>query len=362
MEEQKKTPRREFPTLNIGGIWQAIKKHRKLYYTYLPATIVVVWLLTLCYPNYYKCRVMLVPESNSGSSNFGALASLASTFGMSIGGNSGKDADAITPKLYPDLMQSLDFTTSLFDVRITTQKDSLEMSYYEYLRDYQRKPLWEEAQDAFWNLVLFRDTEKKPIEKVDPFQLTGEQKGVMGKVISKVICELDKKTGVICIEVTDQDPLVAATVADSVRAHLQETLTDYRTKKARHDLAYVKTLHKEAKMNYDRACELYADFMDSNRDIILESVRQQQTKLENDMQLRYNNYNALSAQLLAAMAKVQEVTPAFTTLERATVPLSPAGPQRKRIIVFCTLLAFLAITGWVMYKEDEIKPLFKGLN
>ena len=102
--------------------------------------------------------------------------------------------------------------------------------------------------------------------------------------------------------------------------------------------------------------------MDSNHDIVLESVRQKQEKLENEMQLRYNNYNALSAQLLAAMAKVQEDTPAFTTLERATVPLSKAGPQRKRIIIFCTLLAFLVITGWVLYKEDEIKPLFKGLN
>ena len=356
MEEQK---RKQGPTLNLGRIWQSIKKYRKLYYTVIPATIVVVWLLTLCYPDYYKCKVTLVPESSTGSSNFGALASLASSFGMNIGGSTNKDADAITPTLYPDLMKSLDFTTSLFDLKIMTE-DSLEMTYYEYLRDHQRYPLWDEASDAFWG--LFEDNEKKPIMKVDPFHLTGEQKGVMGKVMSKVVCTIDKKTDLIVIDVTDQDPLVAATVADSVRVRLQETLTDYRTRKARHDLEYVKTLHREAKVHYDRACDLYADFMDSNHDIVLESVRQKQEKLENEMQLRYNNYNALSAQLLAAMAKVQEDTPAFTTLERATVPLSIAGPQRKKIVIFCALLAFLAITGWVLYKEDEIKPLFKGLN
>lgn len=359
MEEMNK---KQGPTLNLGKIWQSLKKYRKLYYTVIPATIVVVWLLTLCYPDYYKCKVTLVPESSSSGSNFGALASLASSFGMNIGNSGSKDADAITPTLYPDLMKSLDFTTSLFDVPITTEEDSLKMSYYEYLRDYQREPLWDEAMDAFWRLVLFEDNEKKPIKPVDPFHLTGEQKGVMGKIMSKVVCTVDKKTDIISIDVTDQDPLVAATVADSVRNRLQEALTEYRTKKARHDLEYVKTLHKEAKVNYDRACDLYADFMDSNHDIVLESVRQKQEKLENEMQLRYNNYNALSAQLLAAMAKVQEDTPAFTTLERATVPLSKAGPQRKRIIIFCALLAFLVITGWVLYKEDEIKPLFKGLN
>ena len=139
---------------------------------------------------------------------------------------------------------------------------------------------------------------------------------------------VDKKTFVITIDVTDQDPLVAATVADSVRVRLQEALTAYRTAKSRHDLAYVQKIQKEAKRDYDRACMLYADFMDSNRDIVLESVRQQRLKLENDMQLRYNNYNALSAQLLAAQAKVQQDTPAFTTLERATVPGGKTGPNR----------------------------------
>ena len=235
------------------------------------------------------------------------------------------------------------------------------MPYYLYLRDCQREPLWDEATDAFWNLVL-PDDEKKPMKEVDPFKLTGEQRSVMGRIISKVVCTVDKKTDVISIDVTDQDPLVAATVADSVRNRLQASLTEYRTKKARHNLEYVKMLHKEAKVKYDRACDLYADFMDSNQDIVLESVRLKQTRLENEMQLLYNNYNALSAQLLAAMAKVQEDTPAFTTLERATVPSRIAGPQRKRIVIFFTLLAFVAITVWALFKEGELKPLFKGLN
>lgn len=128
MEEQK---RKQGPTLNLGRIWQSLVKYRKLYFMAIPSTIIVVWLLTLCYPDYYKCKVTLVPESSSSGSSFGALASLASSFGMNIGGANSKDADAITPTLYPDLMKSLDFTTSLFDVRITTEEDSLQMSYYE---------------------------------------------------------------------------------------------------------------------------------------------------------------------------------------------------------------------------------------
>ncbi|MBQ8988759.1 MAG: chain-length determining protein [Prevotella sp.] len=361
MEEEKRTQRTETPTLELGKLWLAMKKYKKLYYTVLPLTFVVVWLLTLCYPDYYKCKVTLVPESSSGSNGMGSLLSLASSFGVNVGNAGGKDADAITPDLYPDLMKSTDFVTSLFDIKVQRDDDRQPMTYFEYLRDCERRPLWEEAQQGFFGLFS-SDDDKKKKEKLDLFRLTSQQRSIMGKIVSNVVCLVDQKTNIISIDVKDQDPVVAAIVADSVRSMLQKSLTDYRTSKARHDLAYVQNLHKEAKQSYERACDLYADYVDSNRDAVLESVRQKQSRMENEMQLRYNNYNALSAQLLAAIAKVQEKTPAFTTLERATVPPGKAGPNRKLIVIVFTFLAFVFLTGWVMYKESLFKPLLRGFN
>jgi uncharacterized protein involved in exopolysaccharide biosynthesis len=93
----------------------------------------------------------------------------------------------------------------------------------------------------------------------------------------------------------------------------------------------------------------------------LESIRQKQTDLENDLQLQYNNYNTLSAQVLTYKAKVQEATPAFTTLQRATVPLGPAGPKRLQILFVCLLLAVLSTTVYILYKEKLLKSLL-GLS
>lgn len=359
MEQQEKRPAEERPTINLGNIWQAIKKYKRLYFTVIPLTIVVVYLISLGYPDYYKCKVSLVPETHS-SNSIGALGALASTFGVNLGNATGKETDAITPSLYPDLMKSLDFTTSLFEVKVKLDDDDKVMTYYEYLRDYQRDPLWHDLTGKF--LRLLGGSEKKEMEPVDLFRLKPEQRMIVGKIIRNVSCEIDKKMNVITIDVNAQDPLVAATVADSVRERLQEALTAYRTAKSRHDLAYVQKIQKEAKRDYDRACMLYADFMDSNRDIVLESVRQQRLKLENDMQLRYNNYNALSAQLLAAQAKVQQDTPAFTTLERATVPGGKTGPNRRLVVTLCTVMAVILLTLWVIYKEGEFEPMFRGLN
>jgi uncharacterized protein involved in exopolysaccharide biosynthesis len=206
------------------------------------------------------------------------------------------------------------------------------------------------------------DREKKEKDSLNLFRLTPEQKGVMWHIQQNVTCIADKKSDVISVEVKDQDPVVAAMVADSVMNMLQQSITDYRTKKARHDLAYIQQLHKEAKQKYERACDMYADFVDSNRDATLEVVRQKQSKLENEMQLLYNNYNAVTAQLLSAQAKVQEKTPAFTILERATVPMEESGPNRKMAVLLCTFLSIIFLTLWVMYKEDIFKPLLKGFN
>lgn len=89
--------------------------------------------------------------------------------------------------------------------------------------------------------------------KVNPFMLTKEQSRIVKMIDKKVVCDVDKKTMVISINVTDQDPLICATIADSVQRRLQNFITDYRTKKAKVDLEYSRKLFKEAKARYDKA-------------------------------------------------------------------------------------------------------------
>lgn len=363
MEEQKSSLQEsQEQKTNSEKILCAMKKHKKLYYKALPIAFIVACVVTLGMPNYYKCEVTLAPETGSGSS-FGGLASLASSFGLNIGSSSNKSGDAITPNLYPELMHSTSFRTSMFDVKVKMEKDDRVMTYYDYLDNEQKSPWWTSALKAFFGLFGSKKTDlsSEKSDTVNNFYLTPAQQSIANAVAGNIECKIDKKTDVINIVVTDQDPLVAATVADSVKERLQAFLTDYRTKKARHDLAYIETLYKDARKNYDRACDLYAEFMDANQDVVLESVRQKQTKLENEMQLQFNNYNAISAQLLAAKAKVQEETPAFTTIQSAQVPLRKAGPKRSRIVLIFVLLVFLCTTGWILYKEDELLFLI-GLN
>ncbi len=340
--------------IDFCAIWQALIKNRKLYYIVLPVAFVVAMVIAKSIPTYYKCEVMLAPEAGGSSGSMGQLASLASSFGVSIGGGGNAGGDAITPSLYPDLMKSTDFKTSLFPIRVHAKKDKATMTYYDYLKNEWKEPWWED----FFGLMA---PEKKQDTLVNNFELTGEQARIAGMINKNVLCRIDKKTNLISINVTTQDPYIAALLADSVKARLQDFLTDYRTKKSRHDLEYAEMLLRQAKKDYEHARQKYVEFVDANQDVVLESIRQMQTDLENDLQLQYNNYNTLSAQVLAYKAKVQEATPAFTTLQRATVPLGPAGPKRPQIVFVCLVLAALFTTIWILYKEKQLKPLL-GLS
>ena len=349
--------------IDFSRLWAALVRRKTTYFKVIPIVILVVWIISLGVPNYYKCKIQVVPEDNALGGS-GTLAMLANSFGVNLGsGSSG--SDAITVLLYPDIMNSVDFKTTLFNIKVKRPSDKEPITYYEYLKNEQRESWWLEAREKLMNMLFGEEEEQKERCAVDPFELTPEQAGVSGMINSKIVCSIGasvaKQASLITIEVTDQDRHVAAMLADSVKEHLQEYITDYKTNKARRDLEFTEKLYKDAKKNYERARQLYADYMDSNHDVVLESVRQKQTDLENEMQLLYNNYNAISTQLLAAKVRVQEVTPAFTTLQPATVPLWPEGPKRGRLVVLFTIVALFFTTVWVLFDENEIKPLL-GLS
>ena len=314
---------------------------RKLFIKVWIATVVVSSIWIFPQPRFYSCEVSLAPETNDMSNASGGLASLASNFGINLGNMASQDA--IYPELYPDLFKSPDFIVSLFDIKITTKDKKISTDYYSYLKEYQRENPF--AYPFIKLADMFADKESRP-KKFNSFMLTKEQNKIKKKVEENITCMIDKKTSVVTIKVLDQDALVCAVLADSIKCRLQSFITEYRTKKARVDYEYYSKLCAESKATYEKARQLYGSYSDSNQDVFLASYKSKQEDLENDMQMKYNLYTAMNTRLEAAMAKVQESTPVFTTLKSASVPLKPAGPKR---IIFIVVWLFLTTFGTIAY-------------
>ena len=354
-------------TIDFMAMFRSLWKYRTLYYKVLGITFVLALVYAFSLPKVYRCEVMLAPElSTTRTSN--SLTTLARSFGMKLGNNlMGGNSEALMPTLYPDLMNSVDFKTSLFDVKVCAKDSVTPKSYYDYLLHDQKRPWWSAAIGgtigAITDLFASEDTvgNSAKNKKVNPFKLTKKQTAIAKVIAKKVVCDVDQKTLVITIDVRDQDPIICATVADSVKERLQDFITAYRTNKARIDLEYNEKLCAEAKQRYEKARQRYVEFADANQDVVLQSVRTRITDLENEMQLQFNAYQTYAAQVQNSEAQVQQETPAFMTLQSATVPIKPAGPSKKKYLLVFLFLAFVGTTTYVLYKENLLKPLL-GLS
>lgn len=345
MEENKK----DVTPINFTQIVKKLWPHRKTYIRVLPATLILTYLYMICIPRYYNCTVSLAPES-SGNSFSGSLGSIASSFGLGNLANLNSD-DAIFAEIYPEVIKSKKFISELMLVDVKTQKGDINCNYYTYLRDHQESAWWNVVKSKIKGWFSEPETDNyNGQEKISTFNLTQVQDNVFGSARSKITCSVDKKTNVVTITVSDQDPLVCATMADATCQKLQDFIIAYRTSKSRIDYEYYKKLCEESRKEYDMALDRYASCADAYTNSVLTIYKAKVERLENDMQAKYNIYTAMNTQMEAARAKLQEATPAFTIIESASVPIKPAGPKRMLISIVMMILSFFGLSGWYLIK------------
>lgn len=339
--------------IDLRIIFNKIWDNRKLFYKVLPIVFVLSCIYIFSLPRYYKSETTLAPEmENSGAS--GVLGSLASSFGFDL--SEMQTTDAITPLLYPDLMEDNGFVSSLMNIKVVSQDEEINTTYHDYLQSHQKEAWWNYPINWIKSLLPKKDDKGGSKNGYDPYNLTRKEDDILNKARKKIEIDIDKKTGVISIDVEAQDPLICKILADSIKERLQIFITDYRTNKARTDYQYYKKLTEEAKHEYEKARQQYGSLSDANSKAALRSVELKIEDMENDMQLKFNAYTTINTQLQAAKAKVQEKTPAFTVLKGAAVPIKPTGPKRM-IFIFGMLI--LAAFGTMVYiiKNDIISAI-----
>lgn len=305
-------------------------------------------------PKTYKVDVTLSPESGQNGTGAG-LSGMASMLGVSNLGTSGQDA--LNSSMFPDLIKSTPFILEVYNINVTSE-DGKEMTLSEYIKT-QKKPWWGYVFGlpgrAFRGVMsLFHSEDSSRNEKqaeIDPFKLTPEQSGNIAAIKNALSVTVDKKSAMTVVSVTFQDPVVAAITADSAVMKLQKYIIDYRTKKAQADCDYLEKVCKQRKDEYLKTQRDYADFMDMNRNVVLQRTQAEGMRLQNDMSIAFQVYSQVETQLQVARAKVQEAKPVFAIVEPATVPLHPAGPNKMLIIVGCLFLAFAGSSAWILFRK-----------
>ena len=346
--------------IDLMDILRKIIGIRKLIYKAAGIGLVIGVIIAICIPKQYTAEVTLSPEM--GSNKGGGLSGLAASFlGSDVA--MGDGTDALNAFLSADIVSSTPFLLELSTMEIPASKGE-NMTLSTYL-DEEYIPWWsyvigfpsiiiDGAKSLFIEedeLVYSNRTNKGVIELS---QKESKKIEVLKNTITAIV---DKKTSMTTVAVTLQNPKVAAVLADSVVKKLQEYIIDYRTTKAKEDCIYLEKLFKERQQEYYAAQKEYANYIDSHDNIILQSVRAEQERLQNDMSLAYQVYSQVANQLQVARAKVQEEKPVFAVVEPAVVPLESSGASKKVYVLVFVFLSVGLVVFWKLFGDDFLNKI-----
>ena len=329
---------------------------RKKIYKAAGIGLIIGVIVAISIPKQYTVEVTLSPEM--GNNKGGGLSGLAASF-LGSGVSMGDGTDALNASLSADIVSSTPFLLELSNMKVPVS-GSEEISLSSYL-DEESSPWWSYVI-GFPGMViggvksLFIEDEDESIfsDKASQgtIELSKKESQKIESLKKKIVASVDKKTSMTSVTATFQDSKVAAVVADSVVKKLQEYIIDYRTSKSKEDCLYLEELFKERQQEYYEAQRKYADYMDSHDNIILQSVRTEQERLQNDMSLAYQVYSQVAGQLQVARAKVQEEKPVFAVVEPAVVPLYPSGTSRKVYVLVFVFLSVCIVISWNLFGKD----------
>ena len=351
--------------IDLMDILRKIIGIRKTIYKAAGIGFVIGVIIAISIPKQYTVEVTLSPEM--GSVKGGGLSGLAASFlGSEV--SMGDGTDALNTSLSPDIISSTPFLLELSTMNIPVSKDE-NMTLNTYL-DEESSPWWNYVIGfpgmvigGVKSLFAEEENESRALNRISQgtIELSKKESKKIEILKEMIVAAVDKKTSITSIAVTMQNPRAAAVVADSVVKKLQEYIIDYRITKSKEDCIYLEKLFKERQQEYYSAQQKYADYLDSHDNIILQSVRAEQERLQNDMSLAYQVYSQVASQLQVARAKVQEEKPVFAIVEPAVVPLEPSGTSRKIYVLVFVFLSVCVVISWNLFGRDFLNK-FKELR
>lgn len=351
--------------IDLMDILRKIIGIRKAIYKAAGIGLIIGIIIAISIPKQYTVEVTLSPEM--GTSKEGGLSGLAASF-LGSGVAMGDGTDALNAFLSADIVSSTPFLLELSTINVPVSRDE-NMTLNTYL-DEESSPWWSYviglpsmAIGGVKLLFLNEEGESMSSDKASQgtIELSKKESAKIETLKRMIAASVDKKTSMTFVTVTFQNPRVAAVVADSVVKKLQEYITDYRTFKAKEDCVYLEKLFKERQQEYYAAQKKYADYMDSHDNIILQSVRTEQERLQNDMSLAYQVYSQVASQLQVARAKVPEEKPVFAVVEPAVVPLTPSGISKKTYVLAFIFLSVCIVIFLKLFGKDVLNK-FKEIQ
>lgn len=336
MDQEKNMQNEE---LDLFGILKRIKGMKRSLIKVGILGLIVGIIIAISIPRKYTTTVIISPEAQSNGKSSGLMGIASNLMGASIGEQS---KNALNMNFAAEIVSSTPFMRDMLKSKIKTKETIKELSLSEYI-DSMKNPWWIEV--IRFPFMLFKNKNKtiSNIEnstKNEPLFINKEEYEKLKVLRNCIIANIDKKTGIITINVSLQNAEVSAWVAQLVIEKLQNYLEHYNTAKLLDNYNFLKNAVKKKEEEYKEANKKLAAYVDANSRIFKEKAKLEKQTLQNDVNVKYDIYMQLEKELQSVETQIQENKPLFAVIEPPTVPIIPSAPNKKIIVVF-SLIIFL---------------------
>jgi uncharacterized protein involved in exopolysaccharide biosynthesis len=169
------------------------------------------------------------------------------------------------------------------------------------------------------------------------------------KILAKQVrVSLDERSGVITVEVSDRDPRIAAGVAATLVANLNDFNLRSQQTTSRATREFLEGRLAAVMAELTRAEEDARNFLRVNRRLQDSPTLQlEYSRLQRRVDILQQGYVELASQVEHARSAEVRDTPVITVLQRPTPPARRSSPRRKLIVVGWFLVGSVCAIAWV---------------
>ena len=318
-----------------GYTWSATDECVRRWKWFAAAAVIAVTaavVIAACFPKEYSAQVKISDERKEtdillGLNNFSAWAR----------GTINERKGYRMPEVYAQTVTTREFAEEMSKVKV----EGYHTDYYHYILEHHRAP--------WWKRFFCSDDDADEHDRVVEI--------IQGNIRS----EASSRYNTTLLHVTDQDPVVAAMMVDTIRVRLEQKLKNHYYVRAFRDVIQTREKMALAETRYRRAQKEYIDFTDSHQDITSPAATSQEEHLMAEYESAFDAYNKECEQFRRAQALLDKQPSTFAVLKNATVPTRPSRPATVGYVLSFLFIA-LTLTMWVVlgrrkyleYKTSEL--------
>lgn len=276
--------------------------------------IIISLLYSFSLPTLYTAETVLVDENTEMNVSVGANRIMEKM--------SDKDNGINDIEIYAQILESREFVKEISEVYLQGHG----VTYLEHVKANHRLPWWHAGND-------YNDDETAT-DRI--------RECIKHRVIAS------KQT--LTIQVVDPDPLVSATMVDSVCTHLQQAITQRRQQFSALRQKNLSDISADAHRLFRQLQLHYATYQDAHSKAERAEEQSLSNTLKEDSHTAYTTYSILKQQDIREELKTKRSPQSFYTLKRASVPLESSNPQYLVNLLAFTFVALVLATWYVLYR------------